>query len=312
MEQQVISFLNENYPLHIHTAEAVTNEMYRCIGDQGTYYARVTNYKPYEEQLEEVSWTNALYREGVGVAPAIPSCRGQIVELMPPKDIIVVVYKAAPGIHLPRAEWNAEVLAELGRQIGRMHRITQSYEANHPLHHLGDWHDQEEYNFAKYIPAEETAIRAIAANVLAEVKKLPRERATYGLIHGDLWLENILVDRGSSLTMIDFQDCEKHYYMYDMAVPLYSALEFSFAGAGNIRDYGRSIANALIEGYQEEHTLNPEMLKQLPLFLKLKEIFEYNLMHMYWDRERLSEEQIRIMNLYRLRIEHHVQLLEWD
>lgn len=232
MEQQVISFLNDNYPLHIHKAEAVTNEMYRCIGDQGTYYARVTNYKPYEEQLEEVSWTNALYREGVGVAPAIPSCRGQIVELMPPKDIIVVVYKAAPGIHLPRAEWNAEVLAELGRQIGRMHRITQSYEANHPLHHLGDWHDQEEYNFAKYIPAEETAIRAIAANVLAEVKKLPRERATYGLIHGDLWLENILVDRGSSLTMIDFQDCEKHYYMYDMAVPLYSALEFSFAGRG--------------------------------------------------------------------------------
>lgn len=49
MEQQVISFLNENYPLHIHTAEAVTNEMYRCIDDQGTYYARVTNYKPYEE-----------------------------------------------------------------------------------------------------------------------------------------------------------------------------------------------------------------------------------------------------------------------
>ncbi|MFD3270738.1 phosphotransferase enzyme family protein [Paenibacillus dendritiformis] len=312
MEQQVISFLNENYPLHIHTAKAVTNEMYRCIGDQGTYYARVTNYKPYEEQLEEVSWTNALYREGVGVAPVIPSCRGQIVELMPPKDIIVVVYKAAPGIHLPRAEWNADVLAELGRQIGRMHRITQSYEANHRLHHLGDWHDQEEYNFAQYIPAEETAIRAIAANVLAEVKKLPRERATYGLIHGDLWLENILVDRGSSLTMIDFQDCEKHYYMYDLAVPLYSALEFSFAGAGNIRDYGNSIANALIEGYQEEHTLNPEMLKQLPLFLKLKEIFEYNLMHMYWDRERLSEEQIRIMNLYRLRIEHHVQLLEWD
>lgn len=49
-----------------------------------------------------------------------------------------------------------------------MHRITQRYEANHPLRYLGDWHDQEEYNFAKYIPAEETAIQAIAANVLAD------------------------------------------------------------------------------------------------------------------------------------------------
>lgn len=127
MEQQVMSFLNENYPLQIHTVEAVTNEMYRCTGDQGTYYARVTNYKPYEEQLEEVAWTNWLYREGVGVAPAISSSRGQIVELMPPKGILVVVYKADRAI--PELIRTTSLLSNS--------RIAPARSSGYPPNHMG-------------------------------------------------------------------------------------------------------------------------------------------------------------------------------
>ena len=109
--------------------------------------------------------------------------------------------------------------------------------------------------------------------------------------------------------MVDFQDCEKHYYIFDLAVTIYSALEYSFVGNGNIVDYGRSITKAIIDGYQEENEISPEMLGKLSLFIKLKEIFEYNLMHMYWDKERLTEEQIRIMNHFRIRIEHNYSIV---
>ncbi|MFP3491123.1 protein kinase, partial [Staphylococcus sp. SIMBA_130] len=76
-------------------------------------------------------------------------------------------------------------------------------------------------------------------------------------------------------------------------------------GGGNIGDYGRAMTKAITEGYKEENNLSPEMEDQLPLFIKLKEVFEYSLMHMYWDKERLTEDQIRIMNHFRLRIEHN-------
>lgn len=130
------------------------------------------------------------------------------------------------------------------------------------------------------------------------------------MIHGDLWLENILVDSHNNFTMIDFQDCEKNFYIFDLAVPIYSAMEYSFVGNSNIVDYGRSISNVIIEGYQEENSISSEMLEKLPLFIKLKEIFEYSLMHMYWDIEKLTEEQIRIMNHFRIRIEHKHSLLK--
>ena len=105
------------------------------------------------------------------------------------------------------------------------------------------------------------------------IKQLPQEFSTYGIVHGDLWLENILVDEDFKMTMIDFQDCEKHYYIHDLAVPIYSAMEYSFSGGENISDYGRSIASALLEGYKEENDISPEVIEKLPLFMNVLSLY---------------------------------------
>ncbi|MBR9663865.1 phosphotransferase enzyme family protein [Bacillus cereus] len=282
LEKEILQFINEQYPLNFINIKPITNEMYECLTEQGTYFSRITNYKTYEEQIEEV-----LYQNGLGVPPIIPSLQGNFVEKFPCNEgIIAVLYKAAPGIHLPRSEWNSNIFKKLGKQIGKLHRISKSFEKIKPVKHINDWYENEEYNFLKYIPKEENTIREIASDVLTSIKELPKSPSNYGLIHGDLWLENILVENNSNLTMIDFQDCEKHFYIFDLAVPIYSAIEYSFAGNGNIVDYEYSITKALFEGYQEENELPKEMKDKFPLFIKLK------------------EEQVRIMNLYRMKIEN--------
>ncbi|KKZ92977.1 hypothetical protein B4147_2213 [Bacillus wiedmannii] len=305
LEKEILQLINERYPLNFINIKPITNEMYQCLTEQGTYFIRITNYKTYEEQLEEVTYTNFLYQNGLAVPPIIHSLNGKLVEkLTLDKEIFAVLYKAAPGIHLPRCEWNSKIFKRLGKQIGKLHRISKSFEQTNPVKHIKDWYENEEYNFLKYIPNEETIIREIASDVLISIKELQKSTSNYGLIHGDLWLENILVENNSNITMIDFQDCENHFYLFDLAVPIYSAIEYSFAGNGNIVDYEHSITKALFEGYQEENELPKEMIDNFPLFVKLKEVFEYSLMHMYWDKEELTEEQVRIMNLYRMKIEN--------
>ncbi|MCM3710221.1 phosphotransferase [Sporosarcina luteola] len=309
---QLLKILNELYPVELLTAQPVTNEMFRCTAKQGVYFARITNYKSYDEQLEEVMYTNFLNKEGLAVSPAIFSLRRNLVEkiTLGNKELLSVLYRATSGIHLPREQWNADVLKELGRQIGRLHRFSKKFEEIHPVTYINDWHDNEEYAFLKYIPEEESAIRETAQDVLSTIRRLPKNRSNYGLLHGDLWLENVLVDENSKLSLVDFQDCEKNFYIFDLAVPIYSAIEYSFVGGGNIVDYGRDVAKAVIDGYQEENDLPAEMLEHLPLFIKLKEVFEYSMMHMYWNKEKLTEEQIRIMNHYRMRIERNHSLLD--
>lgn len=310
LEKEILTLINERYPLNFVNIKPITNEMYQCNAEQGNYFVRITNYKTYEEQLEEVTYTNFLYQKGFGVPPIIPSLKGNLVEKITlEKDLFTVVYKAAPGIHLPRNEWNSNVFKNLGQQIGKLHRISKDFERIQPVNHINDWYENEEYNFLNYIPKEETTIREIASAVLTSIKELPKSTSNYGLIHGDLWLENILVENDINLTMIDFQDCEKHFYIFDLAVPVYSAIEYSFAGNGNIVDYENSITKAILDGYREENELPEEMIDKLPLFIKLKEIFEYSLMHMYWNKEELTEDQVRIMNLYRMKLENKHSLI---
>lgn len=309
MNSKIITLLNEKYPLHITQIEAVTNEMYRCEAEQGDFYARITNYKSFDEQMDEIRYTNFLYENGISV-PIVPSLHHNLIETITlDKAYFTVMYEAAPGIHLQRKEWNSSILRELGRQVGKLHRASRQYEQTFPENHINHWYDNEEYAFMKYIPNKEKKIREKAAQLIKEIKGLPREDMDYGLLHGDLCLENVLVDKERNITMIDFQDCEKHFYIFDLAVPIYSAMEYSFTGNENITDYGRSIAAAIIAGYQEQHHLSQQMIDKLPLFIQLKEMFEYSLMHMYWDQDKLSEEQVRIMNHFRVKIENGYTLL---
>ncbi|MFJ7983114.1 phosphotransferase enzyme family protein [Lysinibacillus xylanilyticus] len=312
MEQKILELLNGIYPVDFIKVEAVTNEMFRCTAKQGEYFARITNYKGYDEQLEEVTYTNYLHKEGLSVSPAIVSINGKVVEKITfnNKEVLTVLYESAAGNHLSRNQWNANVLKELGKQIGKLHRLSRKFEEINPTRYINDWYQNEEYAFLKYIPEEEITIRDVAHEILTEIKNMPKDNSNYGLLHGDLWLENILVDRDLKLSMVDFQDCEKNFYIFDLAVPIYSAIEYSFVGGGNIIEYGRGITKAIIEGYQEENDLPKEMLEKLPLFIKLKEVFEYSLMHMYWNKERLTEEQIRIMNHFRMRIEKDHSFLD--
>ncbi|GGP10785.1 hypothetical protein GCM10011346_20290 [Oceanobacillus neutriphilus] len=83
MAQEILTQLNKLYPIHFTKMEAVTDEMFRCVAEEENYFARITNYKSFDEQLEEVNYTDFLYKKGLGVSPAISSFNGKAVEKLP-------------------------------------------------------------------------------------------------------------------------------------------------------------------------------------------------------------------------------------
>ncbi|WP_195571411.1 phosphotransferase enzyme family protein [Paenibacillus sp. 1001270B_150601_E10] len=307
MERRLGDHIQKLYKLSNPRFESVTNEMHRCITENGIYYVRATNYKPLEEQEAEIQLLRALKQYGIGVPAIVQSIHNRFLEQIDDEGTkTLVVFDAAPGIHVPREHWNEEMLYEVGKEIGRMHRVCQQYMKNDSKPTIKHWHESDEYRFLDYIPEEEIHIRKLADDVLAQIHEIPRLDTNYGIIHGDLWLENILITEDHQVTFIDFQDAERHFYLYDLVVPVYSAMEFSFTGKGNIRDYANRIKAAILKGYIEEHELPQDMLRCWPLFYRLKELFEYALMHMYWNKEQLTEEQVRILNLYRMKLENPI------
>jgi Ser/Thr protein kinase RdoA (MazF antagonist) len=75
---------------------------------------------------------------------------------------------------------------------------------------------------------------------------LPRTPSTYGPIHGDLTLENILEsERG--LSVIDFDDCGEGWYLFDLATAC-----FFLTGHGESEE----MVGAVLRGYRSERSLS--------------------------------------------------------
>ena len=173
MVDKILELLNEIYPVDIIEVKAVTNEMFRCITKQGDCFARITNYKNYDEQLEEVNYTNFLYKEGLGVSPTISSLNGKVVEkiTLNNNERLTVLYQSAPGVHLPRNQWNANILKELGRQIGRLHRFSKNLKRCIQLNISTIGMIMRNMLFSNTFLKKKTAIREIAEEVLLTIKK---------------------------------------------------------------------------------------------------------------------------------------------
>ena len=90
-----------------------------------------------------------------------------------------------------------------------------------------------------------------------------REKNIFGIIHGDLHLNNVILHQ-NSLIPIDFDDSGYGYYIYDLAVIV--------ANYWGITEYSEIKTN-LIKGYRSLGKLSSEIENRLSLFIAARYIF---------------------------------------
>ncbi len=144
MNERILLFLNKTYPIHFYAVETITNEMYRCQSNKGNFFLRITNYKTYQEQLEEVTWTHFLFTQGVGVPEAISSNNDLLIEKITiDEEKLAVLFRSALGIHLPRSKWDGTVFRLLGQQMGKMHRVSNGYLKSEKTVYINHWYESD-------------------------------------------------------------------------------------------------------------------------------------------------------------------------
>lgn len=89
-----------------------------------------------------------------------------------------------------------------------------------------------------------------------------KETNIFGLIHGDLHLNNVIINQ-NSLIPIDFDDSGYGYYIYDLAVIL--------ANYSHMEEYYQIKAN-LIKGYKTIRKISIDIENQLSLFIAARYI----------------------------------------
>jgi Ser/Thr protein kinase RdoA (MazF antagonist) len=248
------------------------NTTYCVEGVDGVRYALRVHRPGYQTSAaihSELAWMDSLRDAGIRTPVAVPGADGDLLQHASGPDGVrrsVAVFEWIDGTPLSSIV-GLEPWTRLGRLMARVHGHGCAWERPARFERpscdaealVGDdprWGPIDPDGV--FAPADREALDAARAEVAARLTAVGQDEDRFGLIHGDLGFENVLVDEDGTVTIIDFDDCGDSWFVHDLAVALYP--REGTDGMGERRD-------ALIRGYRTERELPAELLAELPTFL---------------------------------------------
>jgi Ser/Thr protein kinase RdoA (MazF antagonist) len=222
----------------------------------------------------EVDWINYLAAGGASVSKAILSERGNLVELIDDSygdRFLCTAFVRAPGREATREQINDRLFASYGRLIGRMHALAKTYILPDPAWKRFEWDDYENLYVESELPSGNERVLDQYFPLKAHLVGLPRDHQSYGMIHQDAHPGNFFVDQDYHITLFDFDDCVYGHFIYDIAMVLF----YTSMWDNHPAEFTAHFLPVFLDAYQQENRLDPAWLKELPHFLKLREIDLY-------------------------------------
>lgn len=300
----------------IHLLDGFESFIYEYEKGGQDYVLRVSHslHRTSDLTQGEIEWVNYLADNGVPAARAVPSERGKLVEPIAVEDgshFTAASFERARGDHPTKKDWENGLAVKLGQIVGRMHALTKHYEPSDIRFRRHEWYDDYPDGFAEqYLPTSETVVIEKFNRLLEYLHTLPRDRDSYGLIHVDVHGGNFFVDNGR-ITLFDFDDCQYAWFVYDIAMALFYVLPHNCVGEENV-NRARNFLEQFMEGYHRENTIAFDWLRQIPYFLKLREMDLYVIIHRSCDLDDLDPWCASFMDNRKYKIENDVPYVELD
>ncbi len=267
--------------------EGCANLVYDFVHEGQSRILRVS-FRPdrtVEQIRAELHFVNYLAEHGVRVSTPLPSRNGKLLETMwlDVMPLHMVCFVKGRGTRVPDNGYRyrddapiEEYFQNWGRVLGQMHALTQRYRPLSDHVKRPGWFELHrpdltmEARLSDRLPTVRRRIEAL----LDEIRALPGDQTSYGLIHGDFNDGNFTVDyKNGDITVFDFDDSCYFWFIYELA----SAWE---GGIGRVmfRDLKAREAfmdhymDQVMEGYSQANTLSDAWLARLPMFVRLIQV----------------------------------------
>ncbi|WP_019413824.1 phosphotransferase enzyme family protein [Paenisporosarcina sp. TG20] len=246
---------------------------------------RISDYKKTKEMvLQEIDWMSFLYGKGV----AVPKPE---MTLVSEEDRVRTYFEFIKGEQVDVTnvtQWNVKTFEHLGRILGRMHSLSKEFETeviNRPKWTVGN---PDVFGIRKNLSQQK---RESYDKLMQSLLSYDITPDTFGLIHNDFHQGNIIIGEEERITTIDFDECSFNWFAQDIAVVFYHAYWQHSSFNNNIDTFSQTFMSHFFTGYRTENQLHRDTMKQIPTFLKLREIFLYQLFIQKWDMDKLEEWQ---------------------
>jgi Ser/Thr protein kinase RdoA (MazF antagonist) len=215
----------------------------------------------------EVDYINHLALHGVPVARPIRSLAGLEVERVqtPLGTFHAVVFDFIKGTQYDIEELEQTQFAQWGHALGQLHRAAQSYRGPG----RATW--QERLTALEHdLPPNEQAARKLLARVAAQVEQFAADEQSFGLLHGDFELDNLIWTE-QTIGIVDFDESTWGWFVADIAFALRDLFGDS---AGNI-DWESADLRTFLDGYRSANAVSADTLAHLPVFLDMHNLYMF-------------------------------------
>ncbi len=251
------------------------NVTYRVDHGDHAYALRIhrPGYQTAASVRSELAWTQALRSAGVATPDVVRGVSGDVVEEAETPDgpRLVALFGWIEGESFARLD-DPSLWEMLGELMARLHLHGQRFERPQGFVRQA-WDDEglvgarplwgDPLALGVWDAGEVRAIEAARATVRERLRALPRTPDRYGLVHGDLAFDNVLVRADGTPVIIDFDDCGWSWYPWELAVAL-----FPFDGEAGFDER----RDALVRGYRAVAPLPDDVLAELPTFVMARRL----------------------------------------
>ena len=232
----------DGYRAHQPIPVGTINTNVRVETDGGAFFLRINEGKSVDDVAREAAIVAHVAARGVPTPAPLTSATGQPFMLW--QDQIVSVFPWVPGRTLDRDELTPAHAAAVGAALGALHRAGADFADRRP----GRYEPEEiDRRLARLRTLARPELMAPTTILTSELASLATERAATlptGLIHGDLFVDNVLfLPTGDALSaLLDFEQASWGRLAYDLAV---TVLAFGFGRD----DFRPELTRALIDAY---------------------------------------------------------------
>jgi Ser/Thr protein kinase RdoA (MazF antagonist) len=221
--------------------------------------------------LGEMTWLAALSHEGgLPVPEPIPSLVGKLLTRITtpgvPEGRLVSLMRWVDG-RSRTTDFRLSHFHAWGRMVARLHAFAAGWQPPEGFERfVWDWEgllggrgfscSVEELVASMPEPLQEP-FRIVSSEARAVMEDLGKGPDAYGMIHGDMYPDNVLFKAGEVIP-IDFEDCGFGHWLWDIALPL---------GRQPWTEEWYRQRDAFLEGYAQVRTLPESQLQHIDLFM---------------------------------------------
>ena len=179
---------------------------------------------------------------------------------------IYLFYEFIEGKVWHELEHTPDIIEEAGSNLALLHQMSISLDKPYQRKSFEQHPDLDLY--LEYYHNKSRFIE-VYRKTLEEINKIEKTKNSYGLVHGDYLYSNMIYK--TPLTIIDFDDIEYGYYLYDIAVYMFYYLLGGDPLNINLVENTQRF-NAFLKGYKKVRNINRKHLSYLNPFFRLRQM----------------------------------------